>query len=194
MSDDRVNVACPYCGETYNLLASSIGTWWKCQNDQCRHGFKVEDPSGGSPETPRNDNEDYDVPGKELEGDLNTDTLDGGATAEGIISLETHIPTDDESPVPLESHPVTNLPTHPEPNQEDPHAQPTDWPGDVTPHSNYEVDSGAGPQELDTFINDETIDSKSPVKSGGTFPGEDDSIRVGGIEPPIPMKLKSLFA
>ena len=188
MSDDRVNVACPYCGETYNLLASSIGTWWKCQNDQCRHGFKVEDPSGGSPETPRNDNEDYDVPGKELEGDLNTDTLDGGATAEGIISLETHIPTDDESPVPLESHPVTNLPTHPEPNQEDPHAQPTDWPGDVTPHSNYEVDSGAGPQELDTFINDETIDSKSPVKSGGTFPGEDDSIRVGGIEPPIPMK------
>ena len=144
MSDDRVNVACPYCGEPYNLLASSIGTWWKCRNDDCRHAFEVEDPSDASEGKPANGNEDCEVPLRELD----TSSIDEAAD-DGIISLEAHIPTDDETP------PATNLPTHSEPDQDESPAHSAEWPRDVAADSGY--GSGSGLQELDTFLGEEDV-------------------------------------
>ena len=77
MSDDRISAGCPYCGETYNLLSSQAGNWFKCRNDQCRRGFIVEGPSGST------DRSDTDLP----TSPLNTQSESQVATPAGADGI-----------------------------------------------------------------------------------------------------------
>ena len=162
MSDDRVNVACPYCGEVYNLLASSVGNWWKCRNDQCRRGFEVENPSGGSPTTDR----DTKAETTQLAEQANTEIFSSGEPAkDGIISLDAHVADDSESHSYTEAvlDAGTSVPL--QVNQEQPPFQPDDPAESSSPQYTAQNNAGIEPQELDAFIEDD-----SPV---GEVPGDD---------------------
>ncbi|MDG2207874.1 MAG: PQQ-binding-like beta-propeller repeat protein, partial [Pirellulales bacterium] len=145
MSDDRISADCPYCGDTYNLLSSQAGNWFKCRNDQCRRGFIVEGPSGST------DRSDTDLPTSPLNTQSETE-VSTPAGADSIVSLEGYI-----------AGPVI---------EDAGDSIPSDTPANPTPSPTEEQPSFGEIQELEaTALGQETDDVEAdPGASGDTAP------------------------